>query len=210
MATTVAGARGAGVTPSPFTRALAGTRSLFPWRAVVLPWLASRVVCAAVIVGAASWPFGEGVKLRGFQVWDGVWYTAIARDGYGALPVGNLQTRWPFFPLLPGILQKYPEIRPVLFETAVVTQLRNTQHWQNFLVNQPLPFPRFAQAPFCNDRSAGRRSFAEPVNFGLLLLLQDIDDPWIVLPAIHTPPGKQSRMLIEVYERYSDGGLLRH
>jgi hypothetical protein len=83
---------------------------LFPWRAVVLPWLVSRLLCAAVIVAATSWPFDGGLKFRGFQMWDGVWYTAIARDGYGVLPIGDLQTRWPFFPLLPGIMRGFGEI----------------------------------------------------------------------------------------------------
>ena len=91
-------------------RAATGLRTLFPWRAVVLPWLASRALCAAVIVAATSWPFGDGLRFRGFQIWDGVWYTAIARQGYGALPTGDLQTRWPFFPLLPGIMRAFDEI----------------------------------------------------------------------------------------------------
>jgi hypothetical protein len=82
---------------------------LFPWRAVVLPWLVSRLLCAAVIVAATSWPF-DRIEFRGFQIWDGVWYTAIARDGYGVLPVDGLQTRWPFFPLLPGIMRGFGEL----------------------------------------------------------------------------------------------------
>ena len=80
-------------------------RALFPWRSVVLPWLASRLLAAGVIVGATSWPFDRGLRFSGFQMWDGVWYTAIARDGYGPLPVGDLQTRWPFFPLLPEVMR---------------------------------------------------------------------------------------------------------
>jgi len=85
-------------------------RTLFPWRAVVVPWLVSRAVCAGVIIGARSWPFVDGLRFRGFQIWDGVWYTAIARDGYGALPGGGLQTRWPFFPLLPGVMSGFDEV----------------------------------------------------------------------------------------------------
>src|SRR5262245_56043291 len=80
-----------------------GLRGLFPWRSVVLPWLASRLLSAGVIIGATSWPF-DRIRFGGFQIWDGVWYTAIARDGYGVLPVGDLQTRWPFFPLLPEVM----------------------------------------------------------------------------------------------------------
>jgi hypothetical protein len=84
-------------------------RTLFPWRAVVAPWLVSRLLCAAVILIARSWPF-DHLRFRGFQIWDGVWYTAIARDGYGALPVGDLQTRWPFFPLTPGVMRGLAEL----------------------------------------------------------------------------------------------------
>ena len=80
-------------------------RAVFPWRSVVLPWLASRLLSAGVIIGATSWPFDRGLRFGGFQIWDGVWYTAIARDGYGVLPVGDLQTRWPFFPLLPELMR---------------------------------------------------------------------------------------------------------
>jgi len=92
------------------TRASRALRALFPWREVVLPWLVSRALCAGVIVAATSWPFRDGVQLRGFQMWDGVWYTAIARQGYGALPAGDLQTRWPFFPLLPAIMRGFGEL----------------------------------------------------------------------------------------------------
>lgn len=91
--------------PSVASRIASAVGTLLPWHAVVLPWLVSRLLCAAIIVGARSWPFDSGLRFRGFQIWDGVWYTAIARDGYGALPVGNLQTRWPFFPLVPGIMR---------------------------------------------------------------------------------------------------------
>lgn len=93
--------RGAAVGRS---RVVGALGALFPWREVIVPWLVSRVLCAAVIIASTSWPFDDGLQLRGFQIWDGVWYTAIARDGYGALPVGDLQTRWPFFPLLPGVM----------------------------------------------------------------------------------------------------------
>jgi glycosyl transferase family 87 len=109
-ASTVASARDERASPSVGTRVVSAAQAVFPWRAVVLPWLVSRALCAAVIVAATSWPFGDGLRFRGFQIWDGVWYTAIARDGYGALPVGDLQTRWPFFPLLPGIMRGFGEL----------------------------------------------------------------------------------------------------
>ena len=110
MTSAVASTRDARPAPSFPARAAASIRQLFPWRAVVLPWLVSRLLCAAVIVAARSWPFDDGVRFRGFQIWDGVWYTAIARDGYGALPGGALQTRWPFFPLFPGLMRGFGEL----------------------------------------------------------------------------------------------------
>ncbi|MEX2253876.1 MAG: glycosyltransferase family 39 protein [Acidimicrobiia bacterium] len=89
---------------------LARVGELVPWRAVVVPWLVSRLVCAGVILGAASWPFDAGLEFRGFQIWDGAFYTSIARGGYGALPMGDLQTRFPFFPLMPGLMRGLREI----------------------------------------------------------------------------------------------------
>lgn len=81
-----------------------GLRALFPWRAVVLPWFASRLLAAGVIIGATSWPFDRGLRFGGFQLWDGAWYTAIARAGYGAPPSGDIRSKWPFFPLLPEMM----------------------------------------------------------------------------------------------------------
>ncbi|HEY8215826.1 MAG TPA: glycosyltransferase family 39 protein [Acidimicrobiia bacterium] len=110
MVSAVASTRDTGPAQSFGARTVSGLQALFPWRPVVLPWLVSRALCAGVIMCATSWPFGDGLRFWGFQRWDGVWYTAIARDGYGALPVGDLQTRWPFFPLLPGLMHGFGEI----------------------------------------------------------------------------------------------------
>jgi hypothetical protein len=107
MVTSAAGAQRTAAMPASVTTRLA---ALFPLRAVILPWLASRLLCAGVIIGARSWPFTDGLRFRGFQIWDGVWYTTIARDGYGGLPRGDLQTRWPFFPLLPGLMRGLDQI----------------------------------------------------------------------------------------------------
>jgi hypothetical protein len=91
-----------------------GTRAperlpLFPWREVVLPWLVSRVYSVALIVGAASIGH-DGLSASGFSKWDGQWYHAIARFGYGHEPAHGLQTRWPFFPAFPGLIHGIREI----------------------------------------------------------------------------------------------------
>lgn len=82
----------------------------FPWREVLVPWLVSRVLAAAAITGAASWPFSSGLKTGGFRLWDGAWYTVIAQFGYGEPPVGDEATRWPFFPLVSGVIRAFSEI----------------------------------------------------------------------------------------------------
>ena len=82
---------------------------LLPWRDVVVPWLVSRVYSVALIVGLAS--IGHsGVRATGFAKWDGQWYLAIARFGYGPEPVEGVQTRWPFFPGFPGLIHGIREI----------------------------------------------------------------------------------------------------
>ena len=82
---------------------------LLPWREVVLPWLVSRLYSVALIVGAASIGSG-GIRATGFAKWDGQWYLAIARAGYGAAPVEGVQTRWPFFPGFSGVIRAIREI----------------------------------------------------------------------------------------------------
>lgn len=81
----------------------------FPWREVVLPWLVSRVYSVALIVGAASIGH-DGLRATGFAKWDGQWYLAIARFGYGPEPVEGVQTRWPFFPGFPGVIHAIREV----------------------------------------------------------------------------------------------------
>jgi hypothetical protein len=82
--------------------------TLFPWREVVLPWLVSRALATAAIVVARSW--GEGLRFGGFFAWDGGWYQHIARFGYGPPPSEGVETAWPFFPLLPGIVRGLDEV----------------------------------------------------------------------------------------------------
>jgi Dolichyl-phosphate-mannose-protein mannosyltransferase len=82
---------------------------LFPWREVVLPWLISRVYSVFLIVAAASVGSG-GIRATGFAKWDGQWYLAIARFGYGPEPIEGLQTRWPFFPGFPAVIRAIREV----------------------------------------------------------------------------------------------------
>src|SRR5919106_776541 len=96
------------------TRAQPATRAperlpFLPWREVVLPWFVSRVYSVALIVGAASIGSG-GIRATGFAKWDGQWYLAIARFGYGPEPVEGVQTRWPFFPGFPAVVRAVREV----------------------------------------------------------------------------------------------------
>jgi hypothetical protein len=90
------------------SRAL-GRLPLLPWREVVLPWLVSRLYSVLLIVGASS--IGSGhIRATGFAKWDGQWYLAIARFGYGPSPVEGVQTRWPFFPGFAAVIRAIREI----------------------------------------------------------------------------------------------------
>ncbi len=74
---------------------------LFPWREVVLPWLASRVLADGLILGFAR-ARARPALYGGFARWDGGWYVQIARHGYGPAPIHGHESAWPFFPLLPA------------------------------------------------------------------------------------------------------------
>jgi hypothetical protein len=93
---------------APDTRAPARL-PLLPWREVLLPWLVSRVYSVFLIISAASVGSG-GIRATGFAKWDGQWYLAIARLGYGPEPVEGLQTRWPFFPGFPAVIRAIREV----------------------------------------------------------------------------------------------------
>jgi hypothetical protein len=90
---------------------VAPTRSepLFPWRAVVAPWLVSRALAAVVIIASRSSPW-DGVRFEGFFKWDGGFYLQIAGHGYGPEPVPGTLSNWPFFPLLPSLIRGIDEI----------------------------------------------------------------------------------------------------
>ena len=85
----------------------------YGWRRVLgviaLPWVLSRMLAAAVVLAAPSYPFSDGVKLTGFwSRWDGAFYLAIAREGYGM--VDTRFPRWAFFPGLPALLRALGEL----------------------------------------------------------------------------------------------------
>lgn len=92
-----------GAPPAP-ARTVGRIGALFPWRAVVLPWLVSRALAAVLIIGARSIA-ADGLRFAGFVRWDGGWYRTIAHFGYGGPPTAGVDSTWPFFPLLPGLMR---------------------------------------------------------------------------------------------------------
>ena len=83
-------------------------RGLFPWSAVVAPWLVSRVISVTVLLAAVNDPF-RGSRFTQFALkWDGAYYVGIARTGYG--PVDVEFPRWAFFPGLPGVIRALREV----------------------------------------------------------------------------------------------------
>ncbi len=83
-------------------------RRLFPWGAVVAPWLVSRVLSIGVMLAAVDDPF-RGDRFSQFVLkWDGAYYVGIARTGYG--PVDVEFPRWAFFPGLPGVIRGLREL----------------------------------------------------------------------------------------------------
>ena len=86
-------------------------RRLFPWRAVVLPFVVSRLIADALILvfavarPAATVGSPETPLFAGFGKWDGFWYDHIAKVWYAGAYVPGRESSWPFFPLLPGIMR---------------------------------------------------------------------------------------------------------
>ncbi len=76
-------------------------RSVFPFSAVVLPWIVARlIVVPAMAVGAE----GDLFHARALLTMDGQWFRLIALDGYDAPYVPGNWSEYPFFPLFPGIV----------------------------------------------------------------------------------------------------------
>ena len=83
---------------------------LFPLRAVILPFVVSRLIAdALILVMAVSRPARTIVAktplFAGFAKWDGFWYVEIARNGYAQAHIPGQPSPWPFFPLLPWIIR---------------------------------------------------------------------------------------------------------
>jgi hypothetical protein len=81
---------------------------LFPWSGVVAPWLVSRVLTTVVLLAAVNDPARGSRFVQVATRWDGAFYLDIARNGYG--PVGVPFPKWPFFPLLPGLIRALSEV----------------------------------------------------------------------------------------------------
>ena len=101
--------------------AAAGVARLFPWRGVVAPWLLSRVVSIAVLLAAVNDPVRGSRFVQVATRWDGAFYLDIARFGYG--PVDVDFPKWPFFPLLPGLIRALSEVADDKAAIFVVNQV---------------------------------------------------------------------------------------
>ena len=75
-------------------------RVVFPFNAVILPWIVVRlIVVPAMAIGAA----GDRFHARAVLTMDGQWFRLIALDGYDTPYVPGNWSEYPFFPLFPGI-----------------------------------------------------------------------------------------------------------
>lgn len=81
---------------------------LLPWTGVVAPWLVSRVLSMVVLLAAVNDPERGSRFVQVATRWDGAFYLDIARNGYG--PVDIPFPKWPFFPLLPGLIRALSEV----------------------------------------------------------------------------------------------------
>jgi hypothetical protein len=98
---------------------------LFPLRAVVLPFLVSRVISdALILVMAKSRSSLAPAYYSGFAKWDGSWYVQIAKTGYGPKPIPGRESPWPFFPFLPALIRVGGWLGPSeVFVGVVVTHV---------------------------------------------------------------------------------------
>jgi len=83
----------------------------FPLRAVVVPFVVSRLIADALVLvmalarPAATTGIPETPLFAGFAKWDGSWYVEIAKHGYARDYVPGTESPWPFFPLLPALMR---------------------------------------------------------------------------------------------------------
>jgi len=98
-----------------------GVVGLLPWRGVVAPWLLSRIVSIVVLLAAVNDPARGSRFVQVATRWDGAFYLDIARNGYG--PVDIAFPKWPFFPLLPGLIRALSEVADDKAAIFVVNQV---------------------------------------------------------------------------------------
>jgi len=102
-------------------RELTSRRQLLPWSGVVAPWLLSRVISIVVLLAAVNDP-ARGSRFDQVATrWDGAFYLDIARNGYGRVDIPF--PKWPFFPLLPGLIRTLSEVADDKTAIFVVNQL---------------------------------------------------------------------------------------
>jgi hypothetical protein len=102
-------------------RSARGVGRLLPWSGVVAPWLLSRIVSIVVLLAAVNDPARGSRFVQVATRWDGAFYLDIARNGYG--PVDIPFPKWPFFPLLPGLIRALSEVADDKAAIFVVNQL---------------------------------------------------------------------------------------
>jgi hypothetical protein len=109
---------------APRTSWFASVASVFPLRAVIAPWLLSRVISITVLLISMHDP-SRGSRFTQLTLqWDGAYYLDIARHGYGAVhPPGALQAKWPFFPGLPALIRVLSEVGRDNVMIFIVNQL---------------------------------------------------------------------------------------
>jgi hypothetical protein len=100
------------------------------WSVPVTAWVVSRVLLLTLAIAAAA-VLGEPTRgtdpavpdaLAFLGAWDTTWYLDVARDGYSTSTafVGQIETDFAFFPLLPGIMMLALELGMNPFIVALV------------------------------------------------------------------------------------------
>jgi len=74
--------------------------SLFPFRAVVLPWCVARLVAVPILVATTP---GRGLYAGSLLSMDGQWFRMIAIDWYDRPYRPGAWSEYPFFPLFPAV-----------------------------------------------------------------------------------------------------------
>jgi hypothetical protein len=102
-------------------RDLTSRRQLLPWSGVLAPWLLSRIISIVVLLAAVNDP-ARGSRFDQVATrWDGAFYLDIARSGYGRVDIPF--PKWPFFPLLPGLIRTLSEVADDKTAIFVVNQV---------------------------------------------------------------------------------------